>query len=55
MAESTGKPTAAALERYMNLIKAGCRLYWELHDKATAEDKPVAVGVQEGQGSVVRH
>ena len=55
LAETTDRPASAALQRYMDVVKAGCRLYWELHEKATAEDKPVAAKVEEGQGSVVRH
>jgi hypothetical protein len=54
LVENTGKPTAAALERYMNLIKAGGRLFRELHGAAEKEDKRIAMKL-EAPAVAVRH
>jgi hypothetical protein len=47
--------TAAALERYLNLIKAGCKLFWELQRKEAQNDARWAEAAEAPVGPVVRH
>lgn len=55
LVEDLATSSSAALERYLNLLKAGSRLFWDLRGAATKDDKPVAAKVEEGAGVGVRH
>jgi hypothetical protein len=55
MVESIAATTAGAIERYLNLIKAGCKLFGELHRKETRDDAPGLTAAQAPSVPVVRH
>ena len=55
LVEDIATTSAAALERYLGLIKAGTKLFWDLHRAATKDDAPAGVRVDAAVVPVVRH
>ena len=55
LVEDIAHTTPAALERYLNLIKAGSRLFWELYRKGTKDDALGLVATEVAAVPVVRH
>jgi hypothetical protein len=55
LVEDVATTSAAALERYLNLIKAGCRLFHELMRAAAKEDARLAGKMEALPGVGLRH
>lgn len=55
LVEDIATTSAAALERYLSLIKAGSKLFWDLHRAATKDEAPAGVRVDASVVPVVRH